>query len=384
MGVLVNGASSTAITNNTVGYSGCLPVFAVGGGSVGTSIENDIVLDSCTESAPLVSVAADSAAGTKSDYNIVYGTSGDPAIYSWTGTSYATAAQLNAATGQGAHDLNVNQPFASGVNQPFSSVLVPAENSPAIDSADDTAPGLLATDFNANSRADDPLVTNTGTGIGYVDRGAVEREDPLAVNVDLSALQAPTGGTVMATLSATPGWAPITGYTVDFGAGTPVVRTTATTVSHTYTAVSSYNVTATVTDARGTTGVVQFAVGIKVVPPAPLIPRVTALPAGPLSADAIANDSTDSWDITGLSCDFGDGSPPVRASSLIVCSHTYSTAGLHRVTVTLTDAGGNTASTSTTLIVQGPGQPQPPPGAHLPSPGPCGTCRSVVLTPARR
>lgn len=93
-----------------------------------------------------------------------------------------------------------------------------------------TRPGLLATDYYGHPREDDPSVRNTGTGIGYVDRGAVELQDPMTLSADTSPWQAPVGTTVVLTLTATQGWAPITG-SVDFGDGTPPVTTTSTTIS---------------------------------------------------------------------------------------------------------------------------------------------------------
>jgi hypothetical protein len=364
----VNGASSTAITNNSSFVSQCpAGVFSVGGGSTGTVIENNIVSALCTTK-PLVSVAADSTATTTLDYNIVETPNPDP-LYSWAGTSYATPTALNAATGQGAHDLDVN-PLLDG------NTFGPKENSPSVDSANNAAPGVLATDFNGRPREDDPLVANGATGI--VDRGAVERQDPMTIGISLSATQAPTGTPVTATIAATQGWAPISGYTVDFADGTPPVTTTATTLQHTFTTTSPFDdVTATVSDTLGFTSAPSAPVAIAIVPPAPLVPRVIARAFQPLHVDADATSSTDSWNITTQTCDFGDGSTPFT-QSWGVCQHDYTTAGLHRVTVTLTDAGGNSATTST-LVQVGPGRQLPGAGQLSFPTQQCGACRAATV-----
>jgi len=216
-------------------------------------------------------------------------------------------------------------------------------------------------------------------GTGFVDRGAVERQDPMTIRISLSANQVPTGAPVTATIAATQGWAPISGYTVDFADGTPPITTTATTLQHTFTTTSPFHgVAATVSDTLGLTSAPSAAAGIAVVRPAPLVPRVTARSDQTATVTADASGSTDSWNITGLTCDFGDGSAPFTTTAWFQpCFHDYTTAGLHRVTVTLTDAGGNSATTST-LVHVGPSQRQlPGTGQLIPTPG-CNACRTAT------
>jgi hypothetical protein len=339
-GVLVDGAANTDVTNND-GMSGGCPasMFEVAGGSTGTSIENNIAFDVCTMPTPLLTVAPDSASTTHVDYNVVRANGGKDA-YSWAGTSYATAAQLTAATGQGGHDLNVSPMTGSG--------WIPTAGSPLIDSADANAPGLLGTDYYGHQREDDPTVPNTGTGLGYVDRGAVELQDPLKLAAATNTWQAPVGGTVVLTLTGAPGWAPITGYTVDFGDGTPLVTTTSTTINHVYTAVSSkpYLITATVTDSAGYSTENQNN-WMTVVPPAPLVPVMTVERVGGSNSPTFTVDtsrSTDSWPLKSVTCDFGDG------TGVSACIHTYQVPGTYRITATVTDDGGNSASTSQLVV----------------------------------
>lgn len=361
--LVLNGASGTAVTNNT--SEGVCPAngYVIEGGSTGTSIENNIVTYSCLTT-PVIDVAADSAATTTLDYNIVATMRQAQAPYQWAGTNYATAAALNAATGQAAHDLSAD---------PLLDLhFMPEENSPAVDSANAGAPGMLSTDYFGNAREDDPLVANPGAG--FVDRGAVERQDPMTVHVGLSASQAPTGGTVTATLTSTQGWAPITGYTVNWADGTPPTNTTATTAPHVFNTTSPFDgVTATVTDALGHSTTSTQA-GIAVVPPAPLVPKVTATSITPFQVQATVFNSTDSWNLTGFTCDFGDGSPSVPVSDISQpCPHTYATAGLHRVTVTVTDSGGNSATANTIVLVKAPGATPSP--VHLSNGDGCAACR---------
>lgn len=347
--VALNGAANTDITNNTAALTWCPPaLFTVAGGATGTSIENNIAFTGCTGSKAMISVSADSTAGTRSDYNVVYA-AGDTGDYSWGGTSYATGAQLAAATGQGAHDINARQSLTTGE--------VPADRSPAIDSADANAPGILPTDLNGNGRVDDPSTANTGTGIGYVDRGALELQDPMTLSVSMNTRQAPTGGTVVATLAAAKSWAPISGYTVDFGDGTPPTSSTSPTITHVYSSVSDvpYQITATVTDSLGnvTTDALPLLFGVVVVPPAPLVPVLTTGSLDEPNALAYYADisgSTDSWSLASSTCDFGDGTG-VQQAVVFGCDHTYQAAGTYQVTMTVTDADGNTASATQTLVV---------------------------------
>jgi hypothetical protein len=337
--VSVTGAVNTDLVNNTATVGYCPDsVFTVAGAATGPSVENNVLLATCPAASPLLTVAADSMAGTKSDYNVVHA-QGDLETYSWGGTGHASATTLAAATGQGTHYLIGDQPLSSGD--------MPEEGSPAVDSADAHAHGVQPTDFNGSPPLDDPLVANTGTGVGCLDRGAVEMQDPMTSPVSLNAQRPPTGDTVIATLQARQGWAPSTGYTVDFGDGTGPTSSTSPPVSHVYTVPPLYD-------------------GVYVVPPAPLVPVVSAWQASedtPLHvyADAIA--SQDSWTLTSATCDFGDGTGVHPADTNLGCDHTYQAAGLYRVTMTVTDAGGNTASGSQFLTIRPlpvvqPGQPR--------------------------
>lgn len=168
-------APGTTVTNNTLD-SGCGPAISLTGASTGSNVFNNIAVNHndkpvagtlpCQSgaSATEILIAAGSTTGTRVDYNLVRpysGTTSPTASYSWSGTSYATPAEFTAATGQGAHDIQAVASYG-----PFHGN---GAYTPEVDSADATAPGVLATDFNGNPPADDPLVPNAGTGFGYLD-----------------------------------------------------------------------------------------------------------------------------------------------------------------------------------------------------------------------
>jgi hypothetical protein len=349
--VSVDGAANTDIVNNSVTNHYCPTSarFLVTGAATGTSLENNIgqIVRCSAPVFPVISVAADSTATTRSDYNIVYA-AGDASLYSWGATTYASAAQFTTATGQGAHDLNTEELL--------NRKDMPTENSPAVDSADADAPGVLSTDHDGSAPIDDPNVSNTGTGVGYLDRGAMEMQDPMTLVIVLNAQRAPTGGTVVATLRATQGWAPITGYTVDFGDGTQPTASTSPTINHVYAVARTkpYQISATVTDSLGhTTTTVPHSASIYVVPPTPLQVEVSIEQwATPLELRVDAAQSQDGWSLASVTCDFGDGSPIEQGDGGFGCWHTYQAAGTYQITLTVTDGGGNTASGSQVVVAR--------------------------------
>ena len=83
----------------------------------------------------------------------------------------------------------------------------------------------------------------------------------------------------------------------------------------------------------------------------PPVASFTASPAGPL---AVALDGSASSDpdgsVTGWRWEFGDGSP-VDSTSGPTVSHTYGAAGTYAVTLTVTDGGGATGSTTRDVAV---------------------------------
>ena len=205
-GVLVTDAPGAEVTGNTV-LSSCASGVVLAGDSAGASVENNIVEAAASSGKPActgtdaagIDVAAAAAAGTTSDYNLIDPASATP-LYSWAGTSYATVDGFTAATGQGAHDIAASPGLgtATGGDDLFFPLT---SASPAVDSADASAPGEPATDALGDARADDPAVANPGTGLGYFDRGAAELEGPVTAGV-LSVSRAPASGPLAVTATA--------------------------------------------------------------------------------------------------------------------------------------------------------------------------------------
>ncbi|MFB7381134.1 hypothetical protein ACFC6U_16115 [Kitasatospora purpeofusca] len=170
--VLVDSAPNTVVVaNSTLGS--CSPGIVLTGASVGATVENNAVnagrdidspCDTWSYMATGITVAASAVAGTKADYNVVDSRSGGTP-YKWAGAEYADQPSFTAASGQGAHDFVSPTTFWRGPDRPLNHL---------IDSADENAPGMLATDRRGRTPVDDPTLPNTGTGHGTRDRGAQE------------------------------------------------------------------------------------------------------------------------------------------------------------------------------------------------------------------
>ncbi|WP_405365326.1 right-handed parallel beta-helix repeat-containing protein [Kitasatospora sp. NBC_00039] len=185
-GILVKDAPNTVVVSNSMNTR-CFPGVVLDGASTGAVVENNVVnaaadLDkSCGDKAARatgITVGANSTRDTKVDYNVVDSRSGG-AGYNWAGTAYATQAAFTSATGQGAHDFVVPSWSQKGPNAPLDHT---------VDSADESAPGMLPSDRGAWAPADDVTVPNTGTGSGIRDRGAYE-------NLDVGSAFTPAGPT---------------------------------------------------------------------------------------------------------------------------------------------------------------------------------------------
>ncbi|GIF76839.1 NosD domain-containing protein [Asanoa siamensis] len=182
--VSVTDAPDTVITNNTL-TPFCRAAIVVDGASPRLAVQNNIIDTAqynladnpgpvpCAkpdEALPLT-VSAASAAGSTVDYNVVNPVFGGP-LYSWAGTRYATPAEFRAATGQAAHDIAADPQLDRFTRDDVG--WTPRPTSPAVDSGRADAPGVLPYGIGGDAHADNPDVPNTGTGIGYVDRGSVE------------------------------------------------------------------------------------------------------------------------------------------------------------------------------------------------------------------
>lgn len=345
--VMATDAPGTVVTSNTA-ESSCSADVVLAGASTGSTVANDILDDvatTTTRTCPaLLSVAAGSTQGTTADYNVVWAT-GRGGLYDWAGSTFDDPAAFDTATGQGGHDISADPKL-----DPHNTGSL-AEGSSAVDSADADAPGELATDFDGNGRADDLLSPNTGTGSGFVDRGAFEIQDPYEFNtVSTDPVQSPAPAAVTVTAVVSNPWAEPAQYTYDFGDGSPTVTTSATSVPHTYTGQPrNIEISISVVTADGiheTRDVFAFTITA----PAPLVAHLQASQTGVLNVRAEPTE-TDSFAVfgTGFSTDFGDGSAPVIGAADI--EHKYTKPGTYTVTTTVTDQVGNTTTASQQVTV---------------------------------
>ncbi|MBB4946313.1 hypothetical protein F4556_001848 [Kitasatospora gansuensis] len=243
--VAVNGAPGTVITGNTL-HADCGIVIGLDAGSTGSSVRNNVIATvmkgSTCGGSQGVRVSADSTERTVSDYNLFDVGEGSP--YIWAGTAYASLDTFRTATGQGSHDLTGSATTSYDECRQHD---VPDAGSGTVDSADAAVPGQLALDFYGRERSDDPAVPNRGTGVGYHDRGAVERTDCMKLHVNgtwKGSRAVALDGQLLHS------WTGPTTVTVDWGDGSsaqlPVGQSPFTLVlDHSYVRLGTYQVTVT-------------------------------------------------------------------------------------------------------------------------------------------
>ncbi|HEX8005162.1 MAG TPA: PKD domain-containing protein, partial [Trebonia sp.] len=301
-------------------------------------------------------LAADSSsAGTvRADYNGLYARA-PSTEYFWAGTAYSRAADFSAATGQGAHDLDLTRQQTAHP---------PVEGSPTIDSADCAAPGELATDLLGNPHVRDPEVSDTGNGTCHADRGAFERQDAVGANftVTPSSRQGVAPLNAGVTLTSNPAmspWGEPVSYTVDFGDGSgPQPVAPDGTVTHTYATPGLYTLTVTAADTGGSTGSSrrQMVVGTKTAPTVTLGagPDIFNGPGGPLISDGTASFTisagADAWELASGTISFGDGTSKAMGTFLN-WTHMYPHPGTYTATLTETDLLGRLSTAHATVTV---------------------------------
>ncbi|MDH6576320.1 PKD domain-containing protein [Kitasatospora sp. MAP5-34] len=364
-GINVTDDPGTVITGNSVATT-CGTAVGLLGASSGAVVENNILAaDSgdianmlCEKRPTKLSVSAASEPGLTADYNLV-----NPYIthynldnrfqtgsaYQWGGTHYDTATEFTAASGgQGVHDL-ITDPQYSG--SWAATGLRLQSTSPAIDSADDTAPDALAVDLNGYHRIDDPNVPNTGRNNGFYDRGALEYTDAYQVTgIKVPIWAVPTGAPVTIDFDSSGFWSPAVSYQVDFGDGTTPVVTTGTTIQHSYATPGEYEPKIVVTRANGDTSPPQT-VYLAVSAPGPLVPALTVNPAlGALAYSFDPGRTSSPWGYAAVTVDFGDGTSQGQTYPGAL-QHSYTAEGDYQVTLTVTDQDGHTAKTTQPLHV---------------------------------
>jgi PKD repeat protein len=176
-----------------------------------------------------------------------------------------------------------------------------------------------------------------------------------ALTVSPSSGNAPLAVTANASASTDAAGIAITGYSFTFGDGSATVSGTASSATHTYSAIGGHTVTLTVTDSAGATSTVTAPVSVEDGPSAAL----TVSPAAgraPLAVTANATGSAPgSNPISSFTFNFGDGSAAVtQGAATPEPVHTYTVGGTYTVSVTVTDSAGDTSTATAQALV---GQP---------------------------
>ncbi|MFL5925861.1 MAG: right-handed parallel beta-helix repeat-containing protein, partial [Gaiellaceae bacterium] len=181
----------TTVTGNTL-YKSVTAGINVEGTSTAT-ITNNISVDNGVASPRThsdIRVDVGSTDGTTLDYNEVYLTTPDM-LFIWGSSSYTTLSAFQAATGQEAHGIQASPRWSDTANGDFHLTA----GSPAIDSADSSAPGQTAADVEGYARVDDPVTVDSGVGVrSFDDRGAYEYHAPVLDHVVVS----PADGSLVA------------------------------------------------------------------------------------------------------------------------------------------------------------------------------------------
>lgn len=171
----------------------------------------------------------------------------------------------------------------------------------------------------------------------------------------------PLSGTAPLTVTATGGCSDATGTivteTLDWGDGTqtsiPSSSFGAFTVTHTYTTAGTFTIVLSAMDSNGAQGASppqQVVVSVNSVPSCTLTVTPTS-GVVPLNVNASGSCTDAGNDITSEVIAWGDGTSTQAASG----PHTYNTPGTFTVTLTATDAAGNTGSSpSQTVTVTSP------------------------------
>ncbi len=364
-GVSATDAPGTVLTSNTL-TDRCSPEIYLAGASTGSTVENNILFptSACSgQSKPTASgdgntvlvVSAGSAGGARADYNTVR-----PAVsgtgYNWAGTAYPGPAEFSAATGQGRHDSSAD-PKLTGWSPS------PAPGSPAIASADPSAPGELDSDLNRTPPVNDPSHPNPATGPAYRDRGAVSHQGLYGAGLEVDQNYGTYPFKVTATAGASDLWTSATlSFTFDFGDGSAPVVSATPKAGHTYQARGSYQPMVTVTDSFGSRISTTSAPPVTVNEPGPPHADLSVKPwtdnygtTHVLSYQAVTDGSTSPWPLVSKTVDFGDGTAAQDCYTYPLCIHTYAQPGNHTVTLTVKDSTG--ATDSTTAILNASYQP---------------------------
>lgn len=243
--------------------------------------------------------------------------------------------------------------------------------SPAVANTDANgkAQTTLTTTKASTVTASAGLASSTGTGTTTTTTAAqtatvkVNVNVAPAITVGAPSPAAPSVGqsvTFPLTYGADANGSPVQSVTVDFGDGSrPTVFTgKPASVSHTYSAIGSYSMRATVIDALGDTSSASGSVsvgalgGVTVGTPSPASPTIGQAVSFPLTYTDTAGT------IQRITMDFGDGTGAFPfAGKPTSVNHTYTIGGTFAVRVTAFDAFGNTSVGGTSVLISARAQP---------------------------
>jgi large repetitive protein len=215
--------------------------------------------------------------------------------------------------------------------------------------------GMNTTNFDYSVPAGHEIIGFSGRASGFLDAiGIVSRsrqinnQPPIVATVANQANK--SGETVSLTINATdPDSDALTYSATDLPAGLTIAGNTGL-ISGSPTMVGSYNVIVTVQDARGAISELNFIWTISA-PTLVFDPIVTApRPVGTVNLTANVTNATSAQ----YKWSFGDNTPETAYSGTAAVSHTYATAGLFTVRVTVKDANGITNTTTFTQAIHLP------------------------------
>jgi hypothetical protein len=166
-----------------------------------------------------------------------------------------------------------------------------------------------------------------------------------------SASKAPVGGTITLHAAVADTWSDTFDYQFRQSTGTVVDGGTSGTANVSFSTPGSYASLLYITPTNGSPGPTydEGYVPITVVAQAPLTPQLSVGANGEYGVTADDIGTTDAWNITSVTFDFGDSTPTQTVADGVVALHTYTKAGTYPITETVTDAGGNTVTKSTTF-----------------------------------
>ena len=305
--------------------------------------------------------------------------------YSWAfgdGTTATGATPTHAYADPGTYTVTLTTTDAGGnTDTDTLTVTVSDTTDPAAEAGDNqTISEDTVTGFNASNSTDNGQITGyswafgdgtTATGatpthtyadpgtytvtLTVTDAGGNTDTDTLTVTVsDTTNPTAEAGANQTVTEDTVTGFnasrstdnAGVTSYNWSFGDGTTAAGATPT---HTYADPGTYTVTLTVTDAAGNTNTDTSTVTVlDTTNPVPNISPAAATTEIGADIPFAANASTDNGEIASYSWAFGDNT---TASGTAV-AHAYDASGNYTVTLTVTDAAGNTNTTTANVTIE--------------------------------